>query len=387
MRTKIKKGFHLIAIWCLFTLVSCTTIDDYDCQGRTDLPVTPFIDNVTALKISNSICDCLNKEDVPAIQISIIDSLSNVWTLSTGTIDRKRESPVNDNHRFRLASITKSFIAILTYKLIEEGTINLDSKVSEYFPDYGNADNITIAHLLSHSSGIKDLLTLPDVLLTSTSNTTKIWNPYSMAETVMDKDLRFEPGSDNQYSNSNYLLLGLIAKEATGEELDKLLKEKLFATSGLSGFTFHPVEDAPSNLINGFDRKFIPKPGFYELTKDNTSFSSAAYASGNLIATSEETARFFRALFDEQIITAPSLAQMTSFTTVSDPDNKYLAHFGNGLFEYHLNGEVHYGHEGQFIGFDNVAVYDPEKKMTVVMLANVSVYEKFGLLKEILLHL
>ena len=143
----------------------------------------------------------------------------------------------------------------------------------------------------------------------------------------------------------------------------------------------------PSNLISGFDRKFIPKPGFYELTKDNTSFSSAAYASGNLIATSEEIARFFHELFNEQIITAESLVKMTSFTTVGEPDNEYLTHFGNGLFEYSLNGETFYGHEGQFIGFDNVVVYNPEKNITIVMLANVSVYEKFDLLKEVLLKL
>jgi len=236
--------------------------------------------------------------------------------------------------------------------------------------------------LLNHSSGIKDLLTLPNILLTSTSNTTKVWNPYSIAETVMNKDLRFEPGTNNQYSNSNYLLLGLIAKEAKGKELDKLLREKLFAPSRLTGFTFHPIENAPSDLISGFDRKFIPKPGFYEFSNDNTSFSSAAYASGNLIATSEETARFFHELFNEQIITTQSLAQMTSFTTVIDPDNEFLTHFGNGLFEYNLNSAVFYGHEGQFIGFDNVVVHNPQKKMTIVMLANVSVYEKFDLLKK-----
>ena len=235
----------LLIVWGITLLNGCTKIDHYDCQGRTDFTSTSFIDETTARNISNSICDCLNEEDIPAIQISIIDSLNSLWTLTTGTIDRKRNSPANNDHKFRLASITKSLIAVLTFKLIEEGIIDLDSKVSDYFPDYGNADKITIAHLLNHSSGIKDLLRLPGILLTSTSNTSKIWNPHNIAETVMGKDLRFEPGTDNQYSNSNYLLLGLIIKEATGTELDKLQYEKLFAPTGLTGFTFHPVENAP----------------------------------------------------------------------------------------------------------------------------------------------
>jgi D-alanyl-D-alanine carboxypeptidase len=377
----------LYSLFLIVLLASCATIEGYDCQGRTDLPTTSSIDQARALRIAHSICDCLDEEEVPAIQVSIIDSSNQVWTLTTGTTDKERTSPANDNHRFRLASITKSFIAVLTFQLIEEGKIRLDTKVSAYFPDYGHAEKITLAHLLNHSSGIKDLLRLPDVLFTSTSNTSKIWNPYRLAETVMSKDLRFEPGTDNQYSNSNYLLLGLIAKEVTGKELDILLDEKLFAPLGLTTFSFHPVAPAPSNLISGYDRKFIPKPGFYELKKENTSFSSAAYASGNLIATSEETARFFHALFSGQVISAQSLAQMESFTTLSKPENAYLTHFGSGLFEYDLNGEAFYGHEGQFIGFDNVIVHSPKRKMTIVMLSNVSVYEKFDLLTAILLNL
>jgi hypothetical protein len=87
---KIKILYSIIVMLLIST---CTTIEGHDCQGRTDFPTTPSINSVTALSISNVICDCLNKEDVPAIQISIIDSLNNTWTLSTGTVNKKRTSP------------------------------------------------------------------------------------------------------------------------------------------------------------------------------------------------------------------------------------------------------------------------------------------------------
>ncbi len=374
----------LFPFFLISLVFSCTKVKDFDCKGRTDFPTTPQIDSNKALLIARKICDCLNEQDVPAIQITIIDSFENSWTLTTGTADRKRNIPVEDHNQFRLASITKTFIAVLTFQLIEEGKLTPETSVSQFFPDFENAEQINISHLLNHSSGLKDLLTLPDILMTSTSNTTKIWDPYSIAETVLDKKLKFTPGTDNQYSNSNYLLLGLIAKEVSNTELNELLQEKLFNPAGFTGFTFHPEVSASGDLISGYDRKFIPIPGLYELTRENTSFASAAYASGNLIANSVESALFFHALFNEQIISSYSLTQMKTFAQPKNPDNEYLANFGNGLFQYELNGKTYIGHEGQFIGFDNVMVHQPESNMTIVLLANVSTYEKFGLLKEIL---
>ena len=376
-----------VTIIVMVLLGSCKKMPDSDCSGKSSYPVTTFIDNTTAQNIANSICSALNNEDVPGIQVSIIDSLGHAWTLSLGTTDKKRKNNLEDNNKFRLASMTKPFIATLIFKLIEEGQLNLENKVSDYFPDYTNASKITIANLLNHSSGLKDLLTLPDILLTSTSNTTKVWNPNEIAETILKKDLKFTPGTENQYSNSNYLLLGLIAKIITGKELDVLLAEKLFNPNGISGITFNPIQVAPSDLISGYDRKFIPYLGLYELTSKNTSFSSAAYASGNLVANSSDAAIFFHKLFMGEIINQNSLNKMLQFTQVVNSENEYQTYFGNGMFKYQLQNETYYGHEGQFIGFDNVVVFNPQRKFTVVLLGNLSTYNKFQLLIEILGHL
>lgn len=383
----MKIRIALLIMGVLIGSNACTKLEDLDCSGRDDYSTTSFIDSAKAANISSSICNCLNTEGIPGIQISIIDSLGEEWTLSTGTVDKKRNTSLKDYHQFRLASVTKTFIAALIFKLEEEGKLSLEDKVSQYFPKYVNASKITIAQLLNHSSGVKDLLRLPDILLTSASNTSKVWNPNTIAETVLKKDLLFTPGTDNQYSNSNYLLLGLIAKQVSGKELDELLGEELFLPENVSGITFNPIQKAPNELISGYDRKFIPLPGTYELTKESTSFSSAAYASGNLVANSSNAAQFFYKLFNGQIISQESLNKMQQFTTAQNPDSEYLSRFGLGLFEYNLNNETYYGHEGQFIGFDNIVIYQPRTKVTVVLLANISTYKKFDLLKDILIYL
>jgi D-alanyl-D-alanine carboxypeptidase len=358
-----------------------------DCKGRTDIPTSAFFNDSTGHNISELICDCLKEENVPVIQITVIDSVQNIWTLTTGSADRKGSQRASDDSQFRLASITKPFIAALIFKLIEMNMINLETNISEYFPQHINAGKVKIKHLLNHSSGIEDLFSLPEIIPASVSNPAKIWDPSTVAANVLDNELKFEPGTDNQYSNSNYLLLGLIARKSTGKELNKLLNDLIFAPAGLTGFTFHPIDKTPTELVSGYDREFIKKPEYYELKGENTSFSSAVYAAGNMVANSRQTALFFHSLFNGQIISPASISHMTTFTTAVNPYNEYFSRFGNGLFEYNLNNETYVGHEGQFIGFDHIVVHHPVRKMTIAILSNVSVFEKYKLLKAILIKL
>ena len=335
-------------------------------------------------QISQIIHECLNGEDVPGIQITIIDQGMEAWSLSRGSVDRRRKTRLENHHVFRLASITKTFTASLMFLLKEEGLIDFDNPVSDYFPDFPNASQIKIKELLNHSSGLKDLLSFPDILMTSTMNANEVWDPMGIAKTVLKKKFVFTPGTDYKYSNSNYLLLGLIAEEVTGEPLDQLFEKYLFNRCGISGITSNPVQPAPDDLISGYDRAFIPTPGWFEVTRKNTAFSSAAFASGNLVSNSESLAWFYHKLFNGEIIQPTSLADMVKFAVSDHPDSEYQTYFGNGIFQFDLNGEVYYGHEGQFIGFDNVVVHQPETSLTIALLANVSTYEKFALVKQIL---
>jgi CubicO group peptidase (beta-lactamase class C family) len=86
-------------------------------MGREEFPTNSFIDDTKAKSISEITCQFINNEDVPAIQISIIDSLGNIWTLSTGNADKKRKTILNDEHIFRLASITKVFTGTVIFQI------------------------------------------------------------------------------------------------------------------------------------------------------------------------------------------------------------------------------------------------------------------------------
>lgn len=373
--------FSFVAV--LIITSSCGKMPLCDCMGREELPTSAFIDGTKAKSIADLTCQFINNEKVPAIQISIIDSLGNIWTLSTGNADKKRKTVLTDEHIFRLASITKVFTGTVIFKLIDEGKLNLTDKLIDYFPDYTNAPNVTIGNLLDHSSGIKELLTLPDILMSGTINTDKVWDINQIVSTIAKKKLVFETGTDHQYSNTNTVLIGLIAEKVTGKKMSELYDEYIFNSLNLNNIVFCHYKGTPEKLISGYDRKILPMPGLYEVASENTAWATSAFTSGALVANSEETALFFHHLLMGDIISEQSLNEMKSFEAANDPQDKHLEYFGKALFEWEINGNLYYGHEGLFVGFDNIVSFREKDKTTIVILSNISSFNKFNFLSEI----
>jgi len=364
-------------------MISCSKMPAFDCMGRSDFPTNQFITLDKAKNIADILCNYINTEKVPCIQVTIIDSLGNSWTLTTGTSDLKRKSPANDNDLLRLASITKTFTATVIFSLVDQGKLSLDDKLITFFPDFKEAKEVTIENLLNHSSGIKELLTLPDILTSSTLFTTKIWDINAIVKTISTKKLVFQTGTDFQYSNTNYVLLGLIAEKIEQKKIKQLYHDYIFNPLSINKISLVPQEEIPANLISGFDRKLLPTPGLYEVTSQNTAWASAAFTSGALVGNSEQTAIFFHKLLTGKIISLNSLNKMEEFGEKKDPDNEYQKFFGHGLFKFEINSKIYYGHEGLFVGADNVACYRTSDKVTITILSNVSTFNKFQLLKEI----
>lgn len=364
-------------------LISCGKIPSYDCMGRTDFPTSSLINSEKARIIADMLCTYINKEEVPCFQVTIIDSSGSIWSLSAGNTDLKRRQDVTNDNLLRLASLTKTFTASVIFNLIDQGKLTLDDKLTTFFPEFNEAKDVTIKNLLNHSSGIKELLTLPDILTSSTLFTSKLWDINSIVKTISSKKLVFNTGSDFKYSNTNYVLLGLIAEKITQRKITQLFKEYLLNPLNINKLFLVPQENTPETLISGFDRKLLPIPGLYEVTPQNTAWASAAFTSGALIGNSEQTGLFFHSLMSGKVLSRTSLSKMEDFGEKKNPDSEYQKYFGLGLFKFDINNNTYYGHEGLFVGADNIACFRIKDKVTIVLLANVSTYDKFSLLRDI----
>ncbi len=379
----MKTIYFLFFVFFLSAISACSKISNFDCMCREDYPVNAFITADKASEIANEVCGCINSEKVPAIQISIIDSVGRIWTLSSGSSDLKRKNLINDESIFRLASITKTFTATVILKLIEDGQLSFDTKLTDYFPEFVNAQNVTIKNLLNHSSGIKELLMLPYILTNSTLFTDKIWDVNDIIKTISKKKTVFETDTDHQYSNTNFVLLGLIAEKVTGKKMAVLYDEIIFSPLAITNIKLLPQQQKPDFLISGYDRKLLPTPGIYEITPDNTAWSSNAFTSGALVGNTKSTSIFYHNLLLGRIIKNASLNAMKSFEQPVLNESEFLNQFGLGLFKYEINGNTYFGHEGLFIGFDNITCFREIDKTTIVILGNISSFEKFQLLKKI----
>lgn len=170
----------------------------------------------------------INEHQLIGAQISIKLPNGSIWNGASGTADLDRHDLMMPSHVIRLGSLTKTYTAVVALRLIERGILGLDSTLARWLPEYKPAPRLTLRMLLSHSSGIPDLLGMR-VMMVSSINSGKVWTTEELLEMICARRLEFEPGTDHRYSNSNYVLLGIIAERATGKTLRALYHDEIFA--------------------------------------------------------------------------------------------------------------------------------------------------------------
>ena len=365
----------LIITSCLFAILgSCEKIEEFPCPDEIPYRTTAAINAEKAERITEIICNVMNSQELIGIQVSIRDSLNESWNISLGFTDLKQKNDLEDHHVLRMGSVTKIYTSALILKLVELGYIELDQDISQYYPEHTNIRGVTIKNLLDHSSGIIDLFTIPSIFISSSNFPGKQWNPENIAKSCMEKELEFSPGSRHSYSNTNYLLLGLIAEKATNKNVSDLFSGLLLKPYNLNNTYFVPYMKTPSNLVNGYVHHFALSLGEWHKTEpDNTSWATVGYTAGAMCANSTDLSSFIHQLFHGEILEEENLQQMISFS------GKY----GSGLFRMNVNGRPHWGHEGEITGFESIVAYDPEDKITISICCNTTPFSIKELLNEI----
>ncbi|WP_227998174.1 serine hydrolase domain-containing protein [Nocardia australiensis] len=226
---------------------------------------------------------------------------SEVWRLSAGTADRASQAPAETTDRFRIASNTKAFVATVVLQLAAEGRLGLDDPIERILPGVvrGNGNDgrsITVRELLNNTSGIYDPTTDPaffDPYL-SDHDWGFVYRPHDVVAAAMTHPPLAAPGTTWSYSNTNYLLAGMVVEAVTGHPVQDELRDRLLIPLGLTHTTF-PLTDPQ---IHG------PHLHGYDLSgNDMTTFSpSYDWTAGALISTLDDLAQFHRALFGGHLL-------------------------------------------------------------------------------------
>ena len=265
--------------------------------------------------------------------------------------------------KLRLASVTKQFTAMLIMQLVVEKKLDLNVPISNYLPDYPNAEKITIHHLLTHTAGIPNYTSFPnyrDVM-------NKSMKPAEIVKLFADSTLLFTPGEKHDYSNSGYVLLGVIIEKVTGKTLETVLNEKILLPLNMHNTGFEQTGKVLKNKASGYDK--------FGISYHNTSYidMSIAYSAGGMYSTVEDLLLWDQALYTEKLIPKKYMnlifAKHIPF---------YGRHYGYGweigdMAKGNSNELLEvYNHSGVINGFNSLITRIPEDKSTIILLSNVS---------------
>ncbi|MCX5970451.1 MAG: serine hydrolase, partial [Coprothermobacterota bacterium] len=286
------------------------------------------------------------------------------WVQAAGVADLATEEPMRPEMRVRIASITKSFTAITLLRLVDQGKLGLDDPVANYLDFVPGGDQITVRMLLNHTSGIFDCgvdETFAKVLL---SDPLRHWTPREMVELAFAHPPDFSPGSGYGYSNTNYLLLGMIIEKVSGESYESQVQKQVLEPLALRTTSFPSGPDLPAPFAHGYiDETLITGSGDpqREFTRVDMGWD---WAAGALASTLEDLKVFARALAYGRLVSLGTYQDQTTWIPLFPDSDLY----GDGLGVNNMNGLL--GHNGGDPGFGSSMFCDPVRGLTVVVLLN-----------------
>ncbi|HDR3659262.1 serine hydrolase domain-containing protein [Bacillus paranthracis] len=287
-----------------------------------------------------------------ALQLGYPGILANIsksgktWSYTAGVADVRTKKPMKADFHFRIGSVTKTFIATVLLQLCGENRLNLDDSIEKWLPGViqGNGydgNQITIRQILNHTSGIAEYMNSKDFDIMDTK---KSYTAEEFVKMGISLPPDFAPGKGWSYSNTGYVLLGILIEKVTGNSYAEEVENRIIEPLDLSN-TFLPGN---SSVIPGTKhaRGYIQLDGASEL-KDVT-YINPGSSDGDMISNADDLNKFFSYLLSGKLLKEQQLKQM--LTTV--PTDREGAGYGLGIVEFKLpNGVSVWGHRGSVLGF------------------------------------
>jgi len=327
-------------------------------EARAGSEVAPLWGDDLLKKIDSLAAFVLEDGPVAALGIGVRLGDDLLMARGYGMADIENSVPARPETVYRIGSITKQFTAAAVMQLVEAGKIGLDEPMTRYLPDFPTQGHeVTIRHLLTHTSGIKSYTGLEE------------WRPkmrldltdQELVDLFSDEPFDFAPGDRFLYNNSGFYLLGMIIEAASGEYYREYVQGHLFDPPGLTGTRYcdeRPIipwraegyEAANGALLND-DMLSMNQPG----------------AAGALCSTVPDLLTWAKALRSGDVVSAESYAQMTTPATLNDGSK---TGYGFGLGVDDLEGHPRISHGGGINGFVTMLAYFPEADLDIVVLSN-----------------
>jgi CubicO group peptidase (beta-lactamase class C family) len=336
-----------------------------------ELPDLAATNPALALSLQRLLDDTSTGPYTPGLVMHIAIPGQGQWTGASGLSDRVAQTPMQPGDRFRIASVTKMYVATVVLQLVQEGTLTLDDTVERWLPGLvPNGQAITLRHLLSHTSGLYDYLDGGFEAQYFAHNPPRVWHPSELVRYGVSHQPYFAPGEPGRwkYSNTNYIILGMIIERVTGTSLTHQLRSRIFNPLELSNTFLEDYEEIAGGFVCG-----------YILNDDYSYASLSVWAAGGIVSTASDVATFVRALFGGRLLSQDMLNEMLTFADMSGyplyglgvaKNVEAFAVATQGVMPQGTRYPQVWGHTGGLSGFKSVVGYLPTSGITIVVLMN-----------------
>lgn len=286
-----------------------------------------------------------------------------------------------------ISSLTKTYVATLVLQLVDEGELSLDETLAQWLPNFPNASLITVRQLLNHTSGATEYETtefrthLAKKALERYASNGPDFAPQELVDASTGLAGSFPPGSNFAYSNTNYVLLGRIIEEITGDSLHVNLHTRIFAPQGLQDSYLAGAEPITQDWGPGYTMEYAEMfgvtDGVFVLDKQmSTLVASTAWAAGAIVATAGDVVQFQQAFAGNEYFSAAILAEMRAPSPVVDAAIAGLSVTGYGgglgifMFPFPDPIGTGFGHSGGEPGYSSLMMTFPDHDISVAILVN-----------------
>ncbi len=318
----------------------------------------PALSPQLRVSIDDAAQQVLKSTGVPSASIAVVQDGKIAYVQAYGAAHLDPQTAATPAMRYSIGSISKQFTAAAILMLAEEGKLSLDDPVSKYVSGLTDGSQVTIRDLLSHTSGYQDFWPqdyAPPMML----------KPIT-ADQIMDrwarKPLDFAPGTKWQYSNTNYVIAGVIVEKVAGMPLLKLLSQRVFMPLGMTS-----VADTDKNKLPPTDPTGYMRYALGPLRPAGKEGRGWMFAAGELAMTAEDLAKWDISIIDQSVLKPASYHEMETETLLK---NGVGTRYGLGVSVFSSNGHRTLEHGGEVLGFVAENIVLPDDKIAVAVLTN-----------------
>lgn len=302
------------------------------------------------------------------------------WSATFGTRRLGGTQPVTLGDHVRIGSNTKTMTGTVILQLVEEGALSLDDPVSKYRPDVPNGDQITLAELLNMRSGLYNYSESPELNQAMDESPEHVYSPDDLLAIAFRQPPYFAPGADYYYSNTNYILLGVIIEQLTGDSAPAEFQRRIFDPLGLTetvlpaldsaaipdphpqGYMYGTNAETVSSQVLSAEQQAQAAAGTLQPSDVTDASPSWAWTAGSGISTADEVVQYVQALVGGGLLSSRMQAQRLASMQPTNPANPASTEYGLGLAKL---GPM-FGHTGELPGYNSFMGYDPNQAIAVV---------------------